>query len=207
MKGAIFDLDGVIVDTAKYHFLAWRELAEELGFVFTETDNERLKGVSRMRSLDILLEVGGVTHLTDEEKLALATRKNTRYVEMLEALCKEELLPGAEDYLIKLREAGVRIALGSASKNAPLILRKLGITHLFDAVVDGNSVEKAKPAPDVFLRGAQMLGLAPADCCVFEDAQAGIEAARAAGCAVIAIDKNGVLTGADRYVTCLGDLL
>ena len=160
-----------------------------------------------MRSLEILLEVGGITHLTEEEKTALATRKNARYVEMLDALCKEELLPGAEAYLRKLRGEGVRIALGSASKNAPLILGKLGITDLFDAVVDGNSVEKAKPAPDVFLRGAEMLGLAPADCCVFEDAQAGIEAARAAGCAVVAIDKKGVLTGADRYVTCLADLV
>lgn len=206
MKGAIFDLDGVIVDTAKYHYLAWKELAKDLGFDFKESDNERLKGVSRMRSLDILLEVGGI-EASDEEKIRMAESKNTRYVEMLQNLDKSELLEGAEEYLLKLKSEGVLISLGSASKNAPLILDKLGIVHLFDAIVDGNNVSKAKPDPEVFLKGAEMLGLDPADCCVFEDSQAGIEAARTAGCSVIAIDKNGILTDADRYVRCLGDLL
>lgn len=206
MKGAIFDLDGVIVDTAKYHYLAWKELAKDLGFDFKESDNERLKGVSRMRSLDILLEVGGI-EANDEEKIRMAENKNTRYVEMLQNLDKSELLEGAEEYLLKLKSEGVLISLGSASKNAPLILDKLGIVHLFDAIVDGNNVSKAKPDPEVFLKGAEMLGLEPADCCVFEDSQAGIEAARIAGCSVIAIDKNGILTDADRYVRCLGDLL
>ncbi len=206
MKGAIFDLDGVIVDTAKYHYLAWKELAAELGFDFKESDNERLKGVSRMRSLEILLEVGGI-EATEEEKLKMAETKNTRYVEMLQSLNKSELLEGAEQYLRKLKSEGVLISLGSASKNAPLILDKLGITELFDAIVDGNSVSKAKPDPEVFLKGAEMLGLSPADCVVFEDSQAGIEAARNAGCGVIAVDKGGVLTDADKYVKCLGDLL
>lgn len=206
MKGAIFDLDGVLVDTAKYHYLAWKELAAELGFDFKESDNERLKGVSRMRSLEILLEVGGIT-ATEEEKVKMAESKNTRYVAMLQNLNKSELLHGAEAYLRKLKSEGVLISLGSASKNAPLILDKLGITDLFDAIVDGNSVSKAKPDPEVFLKGAEMLHLDPADCCVFEDSQAGIEAARAAGCGVIAIDTTGVLTGADKKVTCLGDLL
>ncbi len=207
MKGAIFDLDGVIVDTARYHFLAWKTLADEFGFEFTEKDNERQKGVSRMASLEVLLEVGGITGLSDEEKEALATKKNNRYVEMLQTLDKSELLDGAEEYLKKIKGEGVLIALGSASKNAPLILEKLGISDLFDAVVDGNSVTKSKPDPEVFTIGAKLLGLDPADCCVFEDAQAGIEAARAAGCSVIAIDKNGVLTGADKNVTSLADLL
>ena len=207
MKGAIFDLDGVIVDTARYHFLAWKELADEFGFEFTEKDNERQKGVSRMASLEVLLEVGGITGLTDEQKETLATKKNNRYVEMLQSLDKSELLEGAEDYLKKIKAEGVKIALGSASKNAPLILEKLGIAELFDAVVDGNSVTKSKPDPEVFLIGAKLLGLDPADCCVFEDAQAGIEAARAAGCSVIAIDKNGVLVDADKNVKTLGDLL
>lgn len=206
MKGAIFDLDGVIVDTAKYHYLAWKELAAELGFEFKESDNERLKGVSRMRSLEILLEVGGI-EVTEEEKIKMAESKNTRYVEMLQNLDKSELLEGAEEYLKKLKSEGILISLGSASKNAPLILDKLGITELFDAIVDGNSVSKAKPDPEVFLKGAEMLGLSPADCVVFEDSQAGIEAARNAGCGVIAIDKGGVLTDADKYVKCLGDLL
>lgn len=206
MKGAIFDLDGVIVDTAKYHYLAWKELAARLGFFFKESDNERLKGVSRMRSLEILLEVGGIT-ATEEEKAAMATEKNKRYVEMLGNLNKSELLEGAEEYLKKLKSEGVLIALGSASKNAPIILEKLGITEYFDAIVDGNSVSKAKPDPEVFLKGAELLGLAPADCVVFEDSQAGIEAARNAGCGVIAVDKGGVLYDADKYVKCLGDLL
>ena len=139
MKGAIFDLDGVIVDTAKYHYLAWKELAEELGFDFSEKENEHLKGVSRMRSLEILLEVGGVI-ASEEEKQKMADCKNVRYVEMLQDLDKSELLEGAEEYLKKLKGEGVLIALGSASKNAPLILDKLGITDLFDAIVDGNSV-------------------------------------------------------------------
>ncbi len=206
MKGAIFDLDGVIVDTAKYHYLAWKELAAELGFEFKESDNERLKGVSRMRSLEILLEVGGID-ATEEEKQVMAEKKNNRYVEMLQSLDSSELLEGAEAYLRQLKNDGVRISLGSASKNAPLILDKLGIRDLFDAVVDGNSVSKAKPDPEVFLKGAEMLGLSPADCVVFEDSQAGIEAARNAGCGVIAIDVGGILTDADKYVKCLGDLL
>ena len=206
MKGAIFDLDGVIVDTAKYHYLAWRELAEDLGFEFKESDNERLKGVSRMRSLEILLEVGGIT-ASEEEKEKMAQSKNERYVKMLDNLNKSELLDGAEQYLKRLRSEGVLIALGSASKNAPLILDKLGISDLFDAIVDGNSVSRAKPDPEVFLRGVELLGLNSADCCVFEDSQAGIEAARRAGCSVIAVDKGGVLTDADKYVKALGDLL
>ena len=206
MKGAIFDLDGVIVDTAKYHYLAWKELAERLGFFFSEEHNERLKGVSRMRSLEILLEVGGIT-ATEDEKLQMAEEKNKRYVEMLSSLDKSELLDGAEEYLKKLKSEGVLISLGSASKNAPFILGKLGIYDLFDAIVDGNNVSKAKPDPEVFLKGAEMLGLDPADCTVFEDSQAGIEAASAAGCSVIAIDKGGILKDADRYVTCLAELL
>lgn len=206
MKGAIFDLDGVIVDTAKYHYLAWKELAEELGFLFKESDNERLKGISRMHSLEILLEVGGIT-ATESEKERMAQSKNDRYVEMLDNLDKSELLEGAEEYLKKLKSDGVLIALGSASKNAPHILDKLGITELFDAIVDGNIVSKAKPDPEVFLKGAELLGLEPEDCCVFEDSQAGIEAARRAGCSVIAIDKGEVLKDADKYVKCLGELL
>ncbi|MCQ2448892.1 MAG: beta-phosphoglucomutase [Clostridia bacterium] len=206
MKGAIFDLDGVIVDTAVYHYAAWKELAAALGFEFTEADNERLKGVSRMRSLEILLSVGNIT-ASQEQKEVWAAEKNSRYLKLLENLNENSLLPGTKPFLQKLRADGVKIALGSASKNAPLILDNLGITDLFDAIVDGNAVSKAKPDPEVFLKGAELLNLDPADCVVFEDAQAGIEAARAAGCGIIAIDKNGILKEADRYVTCLGDLL
>ena len=207
MEGAIFDLDGVIVDTAKYHYLAWKETAKELGFDFRESDNERLKGVSRMASLEILLEVGNITGLTLEQKQQIAQQKNDRYVQMLSGLKTSELLPGAKAYLEKCKEQNIKIALGSASKNAPYILEKLEIRDLFDAVVDGNAVQKAKPDPEVFLKAANGLGLPPSLCCVFEDSQAGIDAALAAGFHTVAIDKGDVLTGAERKVRSLAELL
>ena len=205
IKGAIFDLDGVLVDTAKYHYLAWKRLAEELGFDFTEADNELLKGVSRIRSLEILLKTGGVA-MTDDEKERAAARKNAWYVEYLYTLDEAALLPGTRNYLLKLRENGIRIALGSASKNAPLILERLNIAVFFDAVIDGNSVSKAKPDPEVFLKGAESLGLIPAQCVVFEDALAGIEAAKAGGMRVIAVGNPKLLPGADRYIDSLEDM-
>ena len=206
IKGALFDLDGVLVDTAKYHYLAWKRLAKELGFDFTEADNERLKGVSRMRSLEILLEVGGIA-LADGEKEQAAARKNAWYVKHLSALDETALLNGSKDYLLMLRANGIRVALGSASKNAPLILGRLGIAPLFDAVIDGNSVSKAKPDPEVFLKGAEAIGVAPELCVVFEDALAGIEAARAGGMRVVAVGSAELLPGADRYVASLADML
>ena len=206
IAGAIFDLDGVLVDTAKYHYLAWKRLAGEFGFDFTEADNERLKGVSRMRSLEILLETGGIT-LADGEKEKAASRKNVWYVEYLMALDESALLSGAKAYLLRLRENGIRIALGSASKNAPLILERLNIAALFDAVIDGNSVAKAKPDPEVFLKGAQALGLMPKNCVVFEDALAGVEAAKAGGMRVIAVGTPALLPGADRYIDSLACIL
>lgn len=204
-EGAIFDLDGVIVDTARYHYQAWKNLANRLGFVFTEQHNERLKGVSRMRSLEILLEVGGIT-ADEETKIQWAAEKNAEYVRLLDNLTQKDLLPGAKELLQRLRAQGIRIALGSASKNAPLILEKLEIVSLFDAIVDGTVVSRAKPAPDVFLKAAEMLQLPPERCVVFEDAQAGIEAARAAGCGVIAVGDPQNLIGADHYVGCLANV-
>ena len=173
MRAAIFDLDGVIVDTAKYHYLAWKRLANELGFDFTEIDNERLKGVSRVRSLEILLEIGGLT-LDDETKSQLAARKNDWYVEYISTMDASEILPGAAEYLQSIRAKGIKTALGSASKNAPLILERLGISSFFDSIVDANKVSKAKPDPEVFLCAAQELNISPAECVVFEDAEAGI---------------------------------
>ena len=196
IKACLFDLDGVVVDTAKYHFIAWRELAEELGFDFTEADNERLKGVSRVRSLEILLEIGGI-ELGDERKEQLAAQKNENYVGYIRRMNSDEILPGVEDFLKKLKENGILIALGSASKNAPLILNQIGLTHMFDSIIDGNSVSKAKPDPEVFLKGAESLNVAPSDCVVFEDAQAGIEAARNAGMHVIGIGHPDNLKNAD----------
>ncbi len=206
IKGALFDLDGVIVDTAKYHYLAWKRLAGELGFEFTEEHNERLKGVSRMRSLEILLEVGGLS-CTEEEKLAMAEKKNNWYVEYIRKMDESEILNGAREYLLKLKGEGIKIALGSASKNAPMILENLGITHLFDAVIDGNKVSKAKPDPEVFLLGAKELGLKAADCVVYEDAEAGIEAARRAGMGTVGIGSRDILKEADMVVSGLYELL
>lgn len=206
MKGAIFDLDGVIVDTAKYHYLAWASLADELGFKFTEEDNERLKGVSRMRSLDILLEVGGL-EFEEAEKQAMAEKKNRLYVEYISRLEESELLPGVKEYLTGLRSRGIGIALGSASKNAEFILNKLNITDLFDAVVDGNKVSLAKPDPEVFLIAAQEIGLQPDECVVFEDAEAGVQAGKAAGMKVVGIGKPEVLKEADLVVKGLYELL
>ncbi|GIP28045.1 beta-phosphoglucomutase [Paenibacillus sp. J23TS9] len=206
MKGAIFDLDGVIVDTAKYHFLAWRELAKELGFEFTEEHNERLKGVSRMESLRILLEIGGM-QATETEQLRMAQEKNDRYVKYISQLDESELLPGVRTYLTGLRERGVGIALGSASKNAEFILERLQIASLFDAVIDGNKVSKAKPDPEVFVKGCEALGLDPSHCVVFEDAAAGVQAGKAAGCGVVGIGRPEILSEADRVISGLIDLV
>ncbi|MNS90117.1 Beta-phosphoglucomutase [compost metagenome] len=206
MKGAIFDLDGVIVDTAKYHFLAWSALAKELGFEFTEEHNERLKGVSRMESLRILLEIGEVD-VPEEEQLKMADSKNEKYVEYISSLDESELLPEVRAYLMSLRDRGVKIALGSASKNAEFILNKLNISSLFDAVVDGNKVANAKPDPEVFLTACRELGLEPAECVVFEDAAAGVQAARAAGTGVVGIGRADILTGADQVISGLDELV
>ncbi len=176
IKACIFDLDGVIVDTAKYHYIAWKRLANELGFDFTETDNERLKGVSRMRSLEILLEIGNQQY-TLEEKEAMAHKKNTWYVEYIEKMTPEEILPGVEAFLRDLRKNNIKIALGSASKNAPLILERVNLMPYFDAIIDGTSVKEAKPDPEIFIKGAEALNEMPENCVVFEDAEAGIEAA------------------------------
>lgn len=206
IKGALFDLDGVIVDTARYHYLAWKRLAGELGFEFTEEHNERLKGVSRMRSLEILLEVGGLA-FDEEKKLELAKKKNDWYVEYIQKIDESELLKGAKEYILQLREKGIKVALGSASKNAPMILDNLKIAGLFDAVIDGNKVSKAKPDPEVFLLGAKELNLAPSDCVVFEDAEAGVAAAKQAGMKVVGIGSRDILKEADRVIRGLDEML
>lgn len=199
IKGCIFDLDGVIVDTAKYHYIAWKRLASEMGFDFTEKDNERLKGVSRTRSLEILLELGNKT-VSEEEKLALAEKKNTWYVDYISKMDKSEILPGVEDFLKTLKENNIKIALGSASKNSMIILNNLGLTNYFDAIIDGNKVSKAKPDPEVFTLGAKEMGLSADQCVVFEDAQAGIEAAKAGNMKVIAVGSAENLTGYDKII-------
>ena len=160
IRACIFDLDGVIVDTAKYHFLAWKRLADQLGIVFTHKDNERLKGVSRMDSLEIILGIGK-REVNNSLKNEYAVLKNKWYVEYIEKMTPEEILPGCLDFLHELRNSKIKIAVGSASKNTPMILKRVGMSELFDAVADGNNVSKAKPDPEVFLKAAKMLGIDP----------------------------------------------
>ena len=206
MQAALFDLDGVIVDTAKFHYLAWRELANGLGFDLSEAQNEQLKGISRMESLDIILGIGRV-ELSADEKLRLATIKNARYVEMVKEIDASEILRGAKEYLLALRARGVKIALGSASKNAEIILWNLGVRELFDVVIDGTKISKSKPDPEVFLLGAKGLGVAPAACVVYEDAAAGVAAAKAGGMYAVGIGHAENLPGADIVVPGLYALL
>lgn len=205
MKGCIFDLDGVIVDTAKYHYLAWKEVAGELGFEFTLKDNERLKGVSRMASLDILLSIGGI-EMSEEEKLRIADKKNKIYLGYILKMTPEEVLPGVREFLTALHESGIKVSLGSASKNAKTILKQVGIEDLFDAIADGTNVTRAKPDPEVFLKGAELLGLLPSDCLVFEDAVAGIEAAHRGGMKCVGVGDPQVLEAADYHIQGFGEL-
>lgn len=205
IKACIFDLDGVIVDTAKYHYLAWKRLAGMLGFEFTEKDNERLKGVSRVRSLEILLEIGGV-NASSEQKESWAHDKNEWYVEYITKMGKEEILPGVESFLDELRKNGVKTAIGSASKNANLILTRLGLIDCFDAIIDGTKVSAAKPDPEVFVAAASALGVDPSQCVVFEDAEAGIEAAKAGEMFAIGIGSSDVLVNADVVIGGIADI-
>lgn len=202
VKACIFDLDGVIVDTAVYHYKAWKRLADQLGLKFTEHDNELLKGVSRVRSLEIILELNHVTK-TVAEQAELATQKNNWYVEMINQMTPAEILPGAKGFLEACRAAGIKTALGSASKNSSTILAKINMAHLFDSIVDGNHVSKAKPDPEVFLKGAEALKASPAECVVFEDAIAGVEAAINGGMKVVGIGSPDVLGKANIVVSGL----
>ncbi|MFH0760069.1 MAG: beta-phosphoglucomutase [Bacteroidota bacterium] len=199
IRGCIFDLDGVVVDTARYHYLAWNRLARDLGFEFTVVNNERLKGVSRMSSLDILLEIGGIS-FPDEEKQRLASLKNEWYVNYISKMTPAEILPGVMLFLRILKDNKIRIALGTASKNAAMILKQIGLEKTFDCIIDGNLVTQAKPDPEVFLKAAAGLGLSPALCVVFEDAIAGIEAAHRGGMRCIGVGKPDVLAKADKVI-------
>ena len=205
LKACIFDLDGVIVDTAVYHYQAWKKLANELGFDFTESDNEKLKGISRVRSLELILEWGGAEK-SEADKQLLATRKNDWYVEMISKMTPEEILPGAKEFLESIRKAGIRTALGSASKNSALILKNTGLIDYFDAIVDGNMVTASKPDPEVFLTGAVILGVPPESCVVLEDAIAGVEAAKAGGMKVVGVGSEEILKNADLVVAGLHEL-
>jgi beta-phosphoglucomutase len=191
-KAFIFDLDGVIVDTAKYHFLAWQKLAQELGIEFTPEHNEELKGVSRVRSLDIILELGNVT-ASQEDKNKWLFQKNEDYLSYLVDIDESEILPGVLPVLHYLKDKNQLIALGSASKNARPILEKTGILPLFDAIVDGNDVANAKPDPEVFLQAARLLGVENEDSIVFEDSVAGVQAANIANMTSVGIGDDKIL--------------
>jgi len=202
LKGCIFDLDGVIVDTAKYHYQAWKKLAVMLNINFTEEDNERLKGVSRMASLDIILEIGNMTP-DDRTKEGYASLKNRWYLDYINQMMPDEILPGSLEFISELKNAGIKVGLGSASKNTPLILECLGIAKLFDAIADGNNVSNAKPDPEVFVTASKMLGVLPENCVVFEDAVAGVEAALNAGMLCVGIGSEKILTNAHLVVSGL----
>jgi beta-phosphoglucomutase len=205
LAACLFDLDGVIVDTAKYHFIAWRQIASELGFELTEKDNERLKGVSRTHSLEILLEIGDLV-LDSAVKTALAEEKNAIYLNYVMKMTPAEILPGADGFVIDCRCGGYRTALATASCNAATIIEHLKIASLFDVVVDGNKVTHTKPHPEVFLTCASELGVPPASCAVFEDAEAGIEAAHAGGMLAIGVGDPAILSKADLVVSGLSSI-
>lgn len=198
-KAVLFDLDGVLVDTAKYHYLAWKKLATELGIPFTETDNERLKGVSRDKSLEILLSLGETSY-SEEEKATMATQKNKEYIHYINHMDETAVLPGVLLLLKQLNIEQIKIGLGSASKNARLILGRTALEPFFDAIIDGNAVTHAKPDPEVFLKGAQKLGIKNEDTVVFEDSEAGCQAGKAAGMYVVGIGEPENLPSADRVV-------
>lgn len=179
-KGIIFDLDGVICHTDKYHYQAWKKLADRLGIYFDETINNRLRGVSRMESLNIILERADKTY-TEQEKEAFATEKNEVYKELLKQMTPEELSPEVKDTLEELRNRGILLSIGSSSKNAGFILNRLGLGDFFDAVSDGNNISHSKPDPEVFLKAAEFLKLPASECLVVEDAEAGLLAAKNGG--------------------------
>ncbi len=186
INACIFDLDGVIVDTAHYHFMAWRRLAGELGVDLTEQENEKLKGVSRMDSLEIILKLGGITK-NEQEKEALASKKNNWFVEYIHSMKSNEIFPGVKELIQQIRASGRKIALASSSKNAETVIELLGIAPLFDVMIDGTMIVHTKPDPEIFLLAASRLNSSPKECLVFEDAEAGVEAAVRAGMKCIGV--------------------
>lgn len=196
MKAFIFDLDGVIVSTDIFHYAAWKQTADGEGIYFDEKINDRLRGVSRMQSLDIILERASRDY-SHEEKLELAEKKNNVYRKLLNNLTPADRLSGVSETLEKLKSCGFKLAIGSSSKNTPVILDRIGYADYFDAVSDGNNIENSKPHPEVFLKAAEMLKLNPSDCYVVEDAEAGIEAARAGGFVSVGIGAASTCEKAD----------
>jgi len=192
----IFDLDGVIVDTAKFHFQVWKDISQELGLHFDEALNEKLKGVSRGRCLDIILDNTQI-NLSELERQDILRRKNGYYLNYIRHLNQTDVMPGILNLFNQCKKNGVHICLGSASKNAISILDKLNITHYFDVIIDGNQVSKAKPDPEIFIRSSDILNISPKDCIVFEDSIAGIIAAKNAGMYSVGVGDEKILKEAD----------
>jgi beta-phosphoglucomutase len=203
IKACIFDLDGVIVDTAHYHFMAWKRLASELGFDLTAEANEKLKGVSRKRSLEIILELGGIS-LSAHEQEKLANKKNSWFVDYLERMAPEEIFPGVRDLIRSLKDRGIKVALASSSKNAKTVVKLLHIQNEFEVIVDGTMIEHSKPHPEIFLLAAKKLNVSPSECVVFEDAEAGVEAALAAGMKCVGVGSAQQLGKAHQVVARTG---
>lgn len=206
LKGIIFDLDGVICFTDEYHYLAWKELADRLGIPFDRKDNERLRGVSRMASLEIILEKSEKAY-TEAEKQSFCEEKNNRYREYLSRMTPADLSEETASTLLKLRERGYLLAIGSSSRNAKTILEKIGLGSFFDAVSDGTNITRTKPDPQVFLMAAEMLKLPPEECLVVEDAEAGIAAAKAGGMQAAGMGGAAADPCADYSLSCFSDLL
>jgi beta-phosphoglucomutase len=204
IRACIFDLDGVIVDTAHYHYLAWKRLANELGIDLTPEDNEKLKGVSRKHSLEIILKMGGIS-LSEHDRELLANKKNSWFVDYLERMAPEEIFPGVKDLIRQLKSNGLKVGLASSSKNAQTVLQLLRINELFDAVVDGTMITHSKPHPEIFLLAASKLQLSPDECLVFEDAESGVEAAIAAGMKCVGIGSPKQLGKATKVIAKTGD--
>lgn len=204
IQAVIFDLDGVIIDTAHYHYIAWKRLASEFGITLTPAHNELLKGVSRLQSLEIILSLGNIT-LSQEQKEQLAEKKNKWFVEYIESIRPEEIYPGVLDLIHNLRKKKIKIGLASSSKNSPRVIELLGIAKDFDALIDGTMIIHTKPDPEIFLLAAQRLGVEPARCVVFEDAAAGVEAALAAGMKCVGIGQQSQLGKANKVIAHTGD--
>lgn len=206
MKAFIFDLDGVLVSTDKYHYQAWKKMADDEGIYFDEKINDRLRGVSRMASLGIVLERAGRQY-TEEEKVALANKKNDLYKDLLKNLTPADRLAGVAETLEKLRAEGFLLAVGSSSKNTPTILDKIGYGGYFDAVSDGNNITKSKPDPEVFVKAAEMLKLPAEECFVVDDAKAGIDAAKAGGFVSVGIGDAAHYDKTDYKISTISDIL
>lgn len=206
-KGLVFDLDGVITDTAKFHYIAWKNMAEKLGVIIDEKFNEQLKGISRTESLERILEFGGKADAyTEEEKEKLAAQKNTEYVELLEELTPADILPGLLSVLDQAEALGMKSSIASASKNAPHILEKLGIKERFAHIVDPNTLVKGKPDPEIFVRAAEAIGIKPEEAIGFEDAQAGIEGIKGANMFAVGVSVGEPLHGADLIINSLEEI-